>query len=219
MTAPIADRSRFILDNTEALPAPLVPEISLHVASEALPLWEMTEEALAEAGLPPPYWAFAWAGGQALARYVLDNPDIVKGLRVIDFAAGSGLVAIAAAKAGAAHVAANDIDPFSHEAMRINAAANGVTLEVIEDDIVGDPLSGFDIVLAADICYEQPTSGRVEAWFRDLVAAGKPVLMGDPGRSFRPKSGLEKLAHYAVPTTRELEDNDVRSTDVWRFVR
>ena len=218
MTEAIADRKRFIRDNTALLPAPLVPEIRLHVAAEALPLWEMTEEALAEVGLPPPYWAFAWAGGQALARYVLDHPEAVRGRRVIDFAAGSGLVAVAAAMSGAAHVAANDIDPFSHDAMRLNAAANGVEIEVIETDIVGDALDGHDLILAADICYEQPTAGLVEAWFRDLVAAGKPVLMGDPGRSYRPKAGMEKLAHYAVPTTRELEDNDVRSTDVWRFV-
>lgn len=219
MTLDIADRGRFVRANTALLPTPLVPEIELHLATEALPLWQMTEEAMAEAGLPPPYWAFAWAGGQALARYVLDNPEVVAGRRVIDFAAGSGLVAIAAAMAGASTVAANDIDPFSHVAMRLNAEANGVAVEVMEADIVGETLDGFDLVLAADICYEQPTSGRVEAWFRRLSAGGMPVLMGDPGRSFRPKSGLEKLAHYAVPTTRELEDNDVRSTDVWRFVQ
>ncbi|PJK31479.1 class I SAM-dependent methyltransferase [Minwuia thermotolerans] len=219
MSLDIADRDRFVRANTALLPAPLVPEIELHLATEALPLWQMTEEAMAEAGLPPPYWAFAWAGGQALARYVLDNPEIVAGRRVIDFAAGSGLVAIAAAMAGASMIAANDIDPFSHVAMRLNARANGVAIDVLETDIVGEPLAGFDLVLAADICYEQPTSGRVETWFRQLSAGGMPVLMGDPGRSFRPKSGLEKLAHYAVPTTRELEDNDVRSTDVWRFVQ
>jgi predicted nicotinamide N-methyase len=214
----IADREAFIAENTELLPSPLVPEVRLHLATEAVTLWQMTEEALAEAGLPPPYWAFAWAGGQALARYVLDNPDLVRGRRVLDFASGSGLVAIAAAKAGAASVAANDIDGFSHAAMRLNAAANNVAVDIVERDIIGDPLDAVDVLLAADICYEQPTSGRVENWFRRLAAAGKPVLMGDPGRSFRPDTGMEKLAHYAVPTTRELEDNDVRSTDVWRFL-
>lgn len=214
----IADRRAFIIENTELLPSPLVPEIRLHLATEAVTLWQMTEEALEEAGLPPPYWAFAWAGGQALARYVLDNPECVAGNRVIDFAAGSGLVAVAAAQAGAAHVAANDIDAFSHASMALNADANGLSIEILTDDIIGDPLDGFDIILAADICYEQPTSGRVEKWFRELAASGRPVLMGDPGRNFRPSERMEKLAHYAVPTTRELEDNDVRSTDVWRIL-
>lgn len=214
----IADRRAFIIENTELLPSPLVPEIRLHLATEAVTLWQMTEEALEEAGLPPPYWAFAWAGGQALARYVLDNPESVAGKRVIDFAAGSGLVAVAAARAGAAHVAANDIDAFSHASMALNAEANDLPIEILTEDIIGDPLEGFDIILAADICYEQPTSGRVEAWFRELAASGRPVLMGDPGRNFRPSERMEKLAHYAVPTTRELEDNDVRSTDVWRIL-
>lgn len=214
----IADRRTFIIENTELLPSPLVPEIRLHLATEAVTLWQMTEEALEEAGLPPPYWAFAWAGGQALARYVLDNPESVAGKRVIDFAAGSGLVAVAAARAGAAHVAANDIDAFSHASMTLNAEANDLPIEILTEDIIGDPLDGFDIILAADICYEQPTSGRVEAWFRELAASGRPVLMGDPGRNFRPSERMEKLAHYAVPTTRELEDNDVRSTDVWRIL-
>lgn len=214
----IADRRAFIIENTELLPSPLVPEIRLHLATEAVTLWQMTEEALEEAGLPPPYWAFAWAGGQALARYVLDNPESVAGKRVIDFAAGSGLVAVAAARAGAAHVAANDIDAFSHASMALNAEANDLPIEILTEDIIGDPLDGFDIILAADICYEQPTSGRVEAWFRELAASGRPVLMGDPGRNFRPSERMEKLAHYAVPTTRELEDNDVRSTDVWRIL-
>ncbi|WP_416896710.1 MAG: class I SAM-dependent methyltransferase [Minwuia sp.] len=218
MNAPILDRAAFIRENTQLLPSPLVPEIGLHLATEAVALWQMTEEALAEAGLPPPYWAFAWAGGQALARYVLDNPETVAGKRVIDFAAGSGLVAIAAARAGASSVTANDIDPFSHHAMRMNAEANSIAMDIVEDDIVGDPLTAYDVILAADICYEQPLSGQVEAWFRTLAASGRPVLMGDPGRNFRPSERMEKLAHYAVPTTRELEDNDVRSTDVWRIL-
>ncbi|WP_417520225.1 class I SAM-dependent methyltransferase [Minwuia sp.] len=214
----ITDRRAFIVENTELLPSPLVPEVKLHLATEAVTLWQMTEEALEQAGLPPPYWAFAWAGGQALARYILDNPETVRGKRVIDFAAGSGLVAVAAARAGAGHVIANDIDAFSHEAIRLNAAANAVRIDLLTNDIIGSDLDGCDVVLAADICYEQPTSERVERWFRVLAASGRPVLMGDPGRNFRPSSGMEKLAHYAVPTTRELEDNDVRSTDVWRIL-
>jgi len=218
MTTPITDHRAFITANTALLPSPLVPEVNLHLATEAVPLWQMTEEALAQAGLPPPFWAFAWAGGQALARYILDTPEAVAGKRVLDFAAGSGLVAVAAMKAGAASVAANDIDPFSHTVMQMNADANHVAVTVIGADMIGDPCAGFDIILAGDICYEQPLAGRVEAWFRALAAAGKPVLMGDPGRNFRPSTRMEKLAHYAVPTTRELEDNDVRSTDVWRIL-
>ncbi len=214
----IHDRTAFIRANTALLPSPLVPEVRLHLATEAVPLWQLTEEALQEKGLPPPFWAFAWAGGQALARYVLDNPDLVQGKRVLDFAAGSGLVAIAAAMAGAASVTANDIDPFSHEAIRLNADANKASLTLIEHDMIGVDAGDYDLILAADICYEQPTSTRVEAWFRDLAKVGKPVLMGDPGRNFRPSERMEKLAHYAVPTTRELEDNDVRSTDVWRIL-
>ena len=217
MTETIPDRAAFIRNNTALLPSPLVPEIRLHLATEAVPLWQLTEEALQEKGLPPPFWAFAWAGGQALARYVLDNPDVVRGKRVLDFATGSGLVAVAAAMAGARSVLAVDVDPFSIAAVELNANANGVAVTVGGDDIVGQALPETDILLAGDICYEQPLAGRVESWFRDLVRTGVPVIMGDPGRNYRPTGGMQRLAHYAVPTTRELEDNDVRATDVWLF--
>lgn len=217
MTEPIPDRAAFIRANTALLPSPLVPEVRLHLATEAVPLWQLTEEALQEKGLPPPFWAFAWAGGQALARYILDNPETVRDRRVVDFAAGSGLVAVAAALSGARSVLAVDVDPFSITACELNAVANGVTVTVSGDDIVGQPLPEADVLLAGDICYEQPLAGRVERWFRSLVAAGTPVIMGDPGRTYRPSGGMRRLAHYAVPTTRELEDNDVRSTDVWLF--
>ena len=217
MTEPIPDRAAFIRANTALLPSPLVPEVRLHLATEAVPLWQLTEEALQEKGLPPPFWAFAWAGGQALARYILDNPEMVRDRRVVDFAAGSGLVAVAAALSGARSVLAVDVDPFSVTACELNAVANGVTVTVSGDDIVGQPLPEADVLLAGDICYEQPLAGRVERWFRSLVAAGTPVIMGDPGRTYRPSGGMRRLAHYAVPTTRELEDNDVRSTDVWLF--
>ncbi len=213
----IHDRTAFIRANTALLPSPLVPEVRLHLATEAVPLWQLTEEALQEKGLPPPFWAFAWAGGQALARYVLDNPETVRGKRVLDFAAGSGLVAVAAAIAGAQSVLAVDVGPFSVAATKLNAEANNVVVSVCGDDVVGAPLPDTDVLLAGDICYEQPLAGRVESWFRDLVAAGTPVIMGDPGRTYRPSGGMRRLAHYAVPTTRELEDNDVRSTDVWLF--
>lgn len=217
MTEPIPDRAAFIRANTALLPSPLVPEVRLHLATEAVPLWQLTEEALQEKGLPPPFWAFAWAGGQALARYILDNPEMVRDRRVVDFAAGSGLVAVAAALSGARSVLAVDVDPFSVTACELNAVANDVTVTVSGDDIVGQPLPEADVLLAGDICYEQPLAGRVERWFRSLVVAGTPVIMGDPGRTYRPSGGMRRLAHYAVPTTRELEDNDVRSTDVWLF--
>lgn len=217
MNEPIPDRAAFIRANTALLPSPLVPEVRLHLATEAVPLWQLTEEALQEKGLPPPFWAFAWAGGQALARYILDNPEMVRDRRVVDFAAGSGLVAVAAALSGARSVLAVDVDPFSVTACELNAVANGVTVTVSGDDIVGQPLPEADVLLAGDICYEQPLAGRVERWFRSLVTAGTPVIMGDPGRTYRPSGGMRRLAHYAVPTTRELEDNDVRSTDVWLF--
>lgn len=217
MTEPIPDRAAFIRANTALLPSPLVPEVRLHLATEAVPLWQLTEEALQEKGLPPPFWAFAWAGGQALARYILDNPEMVRDRRVVDFAAGSGLVAVAAALSGARSVLAVDVDPFSVAACEMNAVANGVAVTVSCEDIVGQPLPEADVLLAGDICYEQPLAGRVERWFRSLVAVGTPVIMGDPGRTYRPSGGMRRLAHYAVPTTRELEDNDVRSTDVWLF--
>ncbi|MEC9345497.1 MAG: 50S ribosomal protein L11 methyltransferase [Pseudomonadota bacterium] len=218
MNGRIVDLDGFVARNTAVLTAPLVPEVRLHLASEAVPLWQLTEEEMAAKGLPPPYWAFAWAGGQALARYVLDHPETVRGKRVLDFATGSGLVAIAAALAGAAEVRASDIDRFAIAATRANAALNGVSVTCSADDLVGSTLTGVDLVLAADICYEQPTAGRVLGWFRSLAAAGLPVLLGDPGRTYRPRDGVERLAHYAVPTTRELEDKDVRSTDVWRVL-
>ena len=214
----IGDPARFIRTNTELLPSPLVPEIRLHVASDALPLWEMTEEELEKVGLPPPFWAFAWAGGQALARYILDTPGIVEGKTVLDFGAGSGLDGIAAAKSGARSILSADIDPFSADAIRLNAEANGVTLEVTTDDLVGTANRGWEVVLVGDMCYEQPLAGRIEAWLRGFVAEGVAVLIGDPGRTYLPKSGMELLATYNVETSRALEDNDVRRTNVWRLL-
>ncbi|NIJ41798.1 putative nicotinamide N-methyase [Parvibaculum indicum] len=215
----IGDPSLFIRKNTELLPSPLVPEIRLHVASDALPLWEMTEEELEQAGLPPPFWAFAWAGGQALARYILDHPNVVRGKRVLDFGAGSGLDGIAAAMSGAAFVLSADIDHFSGEAIRLNAEVNYVSLLVSTDDLVGQPNRGWDVVLVGDMCYEQPLAGRIESWLRGFAGAGVTVLIGDPGRTYLPKSGMELLATYNVETTRALEDNDVRRTNVWRLLK
>ncbi|HXS05751.1 MAG TPA: methyltransferase [Rhizomicrobium sp.] len=203
----------FIRDNSELLAPPLVPELKLHLASEVIPLWRKTEEELAEIGVPPPYWAFAWAGGQALARYLLDHPQITAGKRVLDFGAGSGLVALAAAKAGARHVAAADIDPFALAAIRRNADANSVNVETIAHDLI-DSADEFDLILVGDMCYERPLAERLMAWLKKSSAV---ILLGDPGRSYFPKSGLTRLATYSVPTTRELEDREIRETGVWRL--
>jgi len=206
----------FIRANTAVETPPLIPEIRLNLASEIVPIWQATEEELAAMGLPPPYWAFAWAGGQALARHILDTPEIVQGKTVLDFASGSGLVAIAAMKAGAARAIAADIDAYAAAATTLNAALNGVAVETASRDLIGTA-GPWDVVLAGDICYEQPLAERVTAWLRGLSAAGITVLMGDPGRTYLPKAGLEWVVRYAVKTTRELEDTDVRNAVVWRF--
>ena len=214
--AGLADPAGFIAAQTRLLAVPHAPEIRLHVADEATELWQKTEEELGQIGLPPPFWAFAWAGGQALARFVLDRPEAVKSLRVLDFAAGSGLVAIAAARAGAARVEACDIDPVAIAAIRLNAAANGLRIEARHADLVGTD-EGWDAVLAGDICYERDTAERVTAWLEGLAGRGATVLIGDPGRSYLPRERLESLASYTVPVTRSLEDADIKRTGVWRF--
>jgi len=212
----IADPVAFILAETRLRPVPHAPEIKLHVADEATELWQKTEEELGEIGLPPPFWAFAWAGGQALARYILDHPETVRGRRVLDFASGSGLVAIAAMKAGAAEVTACDIDPFAIAAIGVNAKANGVAVIPLAADIVGQDRE-WDTVLAGDICYEQDLAARVIDWLLALSNRGATVLIGDPGRSYLPKDRLESLAVYEVPVTRTLEDADIKKSSVWRF--
>jgi len=190
-------------------------EVDLHLATEVVPLWRKTEEELQAEGVPPPYWAFAWAGGQALARYVLDHPDLVRGKTVLDFGAGSGLVALAAAKAGAAQIFAADIDPFAAAAIAANAAVNGLAVSVLCHDVIGSDVA-YDVILVGDMCYERPLAERLMAW---LSGARAQVLLGDPGRSYFPKQGLEKLAAYSVPVTRDLEDREIRDTGVWRLVR
>jgi len=211
-----AARRAFVLANTRLRPVPHAPEISLHIADEATPLWLRTEEELGEIGLPPPFWAFAWAGGQALARYVLDNPALVRGRAVLDFASGSGLVAIAAARAGAASVDAAEIDPFALAAMDLNAAANGVNVRALGQDQIGLD-DGWETVLAGDICYERELAARVIDWLAGLAACGAVVLVGDPGRAYLPKERLAPLISYAVPVTRELEDLAIKQTTVWRL--
>jgi predicted nicotinamide N-methyase len=212
----IENPATFIRAHTRLLPVPHAPEIRLHLADEATDLWQKTEEELGEIGLPPPFWAFAWAGGQALARYILDNPALIRGKRVLDFASGSGLVAIAAAKAGAALVEARDIDAFALAAIRLNATANGVAVAARRADAAGADES-WDAVFAGDICYERDMAERTVAWLERLHARGALVLVGDPGRSYLPRDGLEPLATYRVPVTRTLEDADIKTTHVWRF--
>lgn len=208
-------RRAFILANTRLQTPPHTPELTLRLADEITPIWRMTEEALEQIGLPPPFWAFAWAGGQALARYILDHPQIVAGKRVIDFASGSGIVAIAAAKAGAAQVLAADIDPFCGAALAVNAEANGVACDFTDADLLDAPPPPVEVILAGDICYEKPLAARVLSWLGAARQAGATVLIGDPGRSYFPREGLDKLAEYQVPTTRELEDMEVKKTAVW----
>lgn len=220
------DPGAFIRNNTALKTSSLVPEIRLHLADAALPLWERTEVELEAVGLPPPYWAFAWAGGQALARHLIDRPDLVAGRRVLDVASGSGIVALACLWASAAHVVANEIDGFALAAIRLNAEANGLQagLELADRDMLDEPVLAddggplWDVVLAGDVCYEKPMAGRITAWLRRHAAAGALVLMGDPGRSYRPDDGLERLTEYLVPTPRDLEDSDVRRTIVWRVL-
>lgn len=195
---------------------PLRPDIIVWQATEITPIWRATETWLQENGVPPPFWAFPWAGGQAVARLIADDPALVTGRRVMDFAAGSGLIAIAAMKAGAASVTAVEIDPVAIAATGLNAALNGVAVTGVMADIIGRPLPDVDILLAGDVCYEQPFAEAALAWFRDLARDGVTVLVGDPGRAYLPSQGLEKVATYAVPTSLELEDRDMRATDVWR---
>ena len=214
---PAADPTAFILAQTLIAAPPLVPEIKLHLATEITPIWEATEANLTQMNLPPPYWAFAWAGGQALTRFLIDHPDWVKGKRVLDFAAGSGLSAIGAAKAGAALTQAAEIDDFAIAAITLNARINNVAIDLVREDLIGaEPR--WDVVLAGDVCYERPMAERVIAWFRALASRGVAVLMGDPGRAYLPQSGLLELARYQVPTSLELEDRTQRETIVWRLM-
>lgn len=207
----------FIRQNTSCLAPPLVPEIELFLASEVLPIWQATEEELAEQGLPPPFWAFAWAGGQALARFLLDEPEWVEGKSVFSFAAGSGLEAIAAAKSGAKCVAANEIDVYALASIELNAALNSCDVDKIGGDKIGSDLDEFDVILAGDVCYEQSLSMRIDNWLQALANAGKTVLIGDPKRTYFNADKRERLRVYSVLTTRELEDTDVRNAGVWKI--
>ena len=205
---------KFVLDNTALITAPLVPEIKLHLAIEIMPLWRKTEDELEAMGVPPPYWAFAWAGGQALARYILDHPDVVRGKSVLDFGSGSGLVGIAAAKAGARSVCCADVDRYACAAIALNARANGVNVETCNDDLL-DSQDTWDVILVGDMCYERPLAEKLLGWLR---TSGANALLGDPGRSYFPKSGVERLALYNVQVTRDLEDREIRETGVYKLL-
>jgi predicted nicotinamide N-methyase len=207
----------FIRDNTKLIAVPLAPEIRLHLAAESLPIWRKTEEELGVMNVPPPYWAFAWAGGQALARYVLDNPALVCGRSVLDLGSGSGLTAIAAMRAGARRVLAADIDSFALAAIALNATANAVAIETTGEDLLEAGGSPFDVVLVGDLFYERQLAERVLAFITAVGVRGANVLVGDPRRSYFPPDRFQEVATYSVPVTRELEDAEIKRTAVWRL--
>ncbi len=211
------DPAQFIRANTKLLPVPLVPEISLHLAEESLPIWQKTEEELGQMNVPPPYWAFAWAGGQALARHLIDNPVLVAGRRVLDLGAGSGLSGIAAMRAGAAYVLAADIDALALAAIRLNAAANSAAIETTAADLLSAPSGEIDLVLVGDLFYERALAERVLAFIQAARANGAEILVGDPRRSYFPVERFRQVAEYRVPVTRELEDAEIKRTAVWRL--
>jgi predicted nicotinamide N-methyase len=213
----VSDHMAFIRANTSFLRPPLVPGIELHLADEAIPLWQKTEEELHCIGLPPPFWAFAWAGGQALARYVTDHPSIVRNRSVLDLASGSGVVAIAAAKAGAGAVLASDIDFFAAAAIALNAARNAVAVEVSTADLLTSKPPPFDVILVGDLFYEQPLAARLLPWLKVAGRRGSKILIGDPFRAYLPLGELDLLASYHVPVSRDLEDREICRTAVFRL--
>lgn len=215
--AALADPRAYVTGNSVLQAAPLVPEILLHLADERAPLWHKTQRDMWDDGIVLPYWAFAWAGGQALARLLLDEPERVQGKRVLDFASGSAIGAIAAMKSGAAGALAVDIDPLAEVAALMNASANGVTITTSAENIIGQPMDRWDIIIAGDICYEQSVAEAVRDWLQARAAAGCEVLLGDPGRTFMPRGAVEPVIGYGVKSSRELDDTDVRNARVWRF--
>jgi predicted nicotinamide N-methyase len=214
----VSDRyTEFVVRNTAITHAAAVPEIALYLATEVTPLWEASEETLQQNGLPPPYWAFAWPGGQAFARLMLDRPELARGRTVLDFAAGSGIAAIAATRSGAAHVVASEIDPFALAALKLNLALNQLDIDICDKDLLDAPPAGWDVLLAGDVCYERPMAGRVLAWLDRAVATGIEVLVADPGRTYLPKSGLTELARYDIPTSLDLENRKIMTTVIYRY--
>ena len=218
MTSPPApDLPAFIRANTEIAAASFAPEIRLHLATEITPIWRASDDWLHQHGLAPPFWAFAWPGGQALARHILDRPALVRGARVLDFAAGGGVAAIACAMAGASTVEAADIDPFARAAIAMNATLNGMAVTVAAGDIVGD-VNRWDLILCGDVCYEAPMTGHIMPWLRDLSPTAH-VWIADPGRAYLPKTGLSELGRYCVPTLLELEDRSPRDVVLYSLTR
>jgi predicted nicotinamide N-methyase len=214
----VTSPAEIIRASTRLSPVPLVPEIRLYQASEPMGVWQHTEQATGRTGLDPPFWAFAWAGGQALARHLLDRPETVTGRTVIDVASGSGLVAIAAVMAGAAAVTAYDIDPLAAAAITVNAAANGVAVPAVCADALGEdrlPGPGTDLVLVADAFYERDLAGQVLGFLERSHARGAAVLAGDFGRTYLPRTRLTPLASYDVSGLAAVEDRDVKRTTVW----
>ncbi len=194
--------------------APLVPEITLHLATEITPIWQASEAWMQQTNIEPPFWAFAWPGGQATARHILDHPHLVRGRRVLDFAAGCGIAAIACAMAGAT-VDAAEIDDMAIAAIRLNAAANGVAIAALAEDLVGVPCR-WDLILCGDVCYEAPMTGHILPWLRQMAAVAE-VWVADPGRAYLPTDGLTQIAAYDVPTSLELEDRTLRQTRLFRM--
>jgi predicted nicotinamide N-methyase len=206
----------FIRANTVQKTPPLLPEIALWLTDQITPLWQMTEDALAVTGMEPPFWAFAWPGGQAVARHVLDTPETVAGRRVLDICAGSGLCAIAAALGGASHVAAADLDPLAATAIALNAEAAGVNVSTTTDDLLAAPPGDWEVILAGDVSYERGLADAIYPWLRDAARAGALVLMGDPRRNYFNEQGLEHIADYVVPVLAEVESVAEKATAVWR---
>ncbi len=210
-----ADTARtLITENTTVIAPRMIPEVPLHLADEDLPLYRAGEDELAALGIGTPYWAFAWAGGQALARYLMDNPEVIAGKHALDFGAGSGLVAIAAAKAGAASVIASDIDPVAIEATLLNCAVNNVDFEVTTDDLIGTD-SGWNPLLIGDVFYDKQIADRLLPWLHDLADAGRTVLIGDPGRFILHDLDMKMVASYHAETTGIMEDSELRNARVW----
>jgi predicted nicotinamide N-methyase len=209
---PDAEHYITVVASTTLLPTPLVPEVCLYCAENAYDVWSLTDDG--DESAPMPFWSFPWAGGQALARYLLDHPEVVADRRVLDLAAGSGLVAIAAKLAGAAQVTANDIDPYAAAAQEMNAKANGVEIRTVTADLL-DTETDADVVLAGDVCYERDLSDRTLAFLVRAQARGATVLLGDPGRTYLPRERLAEVASYDVPTTLVLEDQQTKRTTIW----
>ena len=211
----IPDAEAFLRANTALTRPAQVPEIALYLATEITPIWQASEDWLHAHGIEPPFWAFAWPGGLALARHILDNPILVAGKRVLDFAAGCGIAAIACAKAGAATVEAAEIDPIATAAIRLNAAENRVKIATPETDIVGAPCR-WDLILCGDVCYEAPMTGHILPWLESMATSAE-IWIADPGRAYLPKTGLTQFAHYPIATTLELEDRTERLVALYRM--